>query len=159
MSDEKKTVTLEEPIKIQDIKVEINQFIDNINKNKSEDNIPNTSGILFKCCLILLKIHCLFMDGYTLNRMFKDFTNHGIPQKQPLRSYNSIVYAGGYHIDNYIEYILTSNQGWEIIYQSNDVDEDDKKKIRCLNIKKMPQPIFSRFISSGINYHEINPIL
>jgi len=78
------------------------------------------------------------MDVYLLARIFKTFKNSG--RNQPDGVYNAVIYTGNEHADNYRLFLESLD-----FITVNSIDSSEKDKIvRCLNMKNIQQPFFSK---------------
>lgn len=79
-------------------------------------------------------ITSIFMDGYTLSRIFKKFNVKD--SNQPEEPHNIIIYTGNYHSNNYRDFLASNGYTRTTAYAIEGYRD-------CVDVKGIEQPLFS----------------
>ena len=119
---------------------------------KPEKETPPTDEEFIKSYMNIYNstvgVNAINSDIYLLSRLFKDFDLTKMEEKayvgatdQPVRATNVIIYTGDRHAERYRKF-LKEKLNFDQIAQSG-LPKTDKKPIYCLDMKTIPQPLFS----------------
>jgi len=105
-------------------------------KNLNEEDIKKYYNYFVLFAGILLIILLIYIDIYTISRMFKNFDVK--EYNQPRNAHNIIIYAGALHSGNIAEFLI-SELNFEIVENVNSIEEYKN----CIDISEIKQPLFN----------------
>ena len=91
---------------------------------------------------LLIQIDILYVDIYTITRLFIQFDTSSKNKKHnsPSHQNNIIIYTGNYHSENYRNFFISLNDiAYNTFYTTRN---DTKSENNCLDMRNVPQPFF-----------------